>query len=250
MHTRNVAVTLVCATTDQTGADRVCAGLRAAGRRVALLEGAETDPRRAASAVDASEPALIALCESQALDGPKLRQVEGVLRARRGPQHALIRVDMSLSTSEQIAGIERAIEAMVRNRGSLARTRGGSEGVLLREVVPVHEISGLAMPVVRLAPGEELDGDTQRIELPDTPKRAELVRRRKAVRELERRHPLQTLSSASSACSTNSSSSTSSSSRLPLPRREFEIEPLTIALVVGAGLLAVLASVSLSGALG
>ncbi|HLT38285.1 MAG TPA: hypothetical protein VK034_18495, partial [Enhygromyxa sp.] len=138
---------------------------------------------------------------------------------------------------------QRAVEAFAANSGRIVR-RPSSESRKLREVLPVKEISSLAMPVVRLDPHEELDGDTTRIQLPDNPKSAELSRRRRAARERERERERIT-----------ARANARRETVLPPPIQQpaaldedaAKLDRMMVVMIVGAGILAVLAALTFSG---
>lgn len=242
METRKVVVTLVCASADAESLDDVVDGLSAAGREVGLVSGVDSQPRRVGEAIErCGEQGLIVVCTSSRLDGPNLRKVEGLFSARRGPKHAMIRIDVSTPTAENIAAIQRAIDAFVSSQGRIVRRRS-SEGQRLREVVSVGDVPSLALPVVRLSDGEELEGDTRRIQLPDNPKSAELSRRRRAARERQAERERITASHRTFEDSQEPAST-------PGPPVEAEkLDRMVLLMIIGVGLLAVVAALTLSGA--
>ena len=64
---------------------------------------------------------MIVVCTSRRLEGPELRKVEGVFGARRGPDHALIRVEVAHSSAEIVVAVQRALEAFAANHGRIVR---------------------------------------------------------------------------------------------------------------------------------
>lgn len=240
MNPRKVAITLVCAGEDEPALASVIDRLRAAKLEAELVPGVDQQPRRVGEALDrCGEWGVVVACTSKHLDGPELRKVEGVFSARRGPNHAIIRVDVGLSIQEIVAAITRAVEAFAANSGRIRRPT--SEARKLREVIPVR-VSSLAMPVVRLEPHEELDGDTTRIQLPDNPKSAELSRRRRAVKERERERERIT------ARTKTLESDSPSQARPPnLEEDAAKLDRLMVVMIIGAGVLAVLAALTFSG---
>ncbi|NJK31968.1 MAG: radical SAM protein [Deltaproteobacteria bacterium] len=113
----------------------------------------------------------------------------------------------------------------------------------LREVVHIGDRVAISLPAVRLAPNELLDGDTTRIELPDNAKSAELLRRRKAVKERSgsrTRKPDET--SSSSGISTISLTSLTAPANAPV-----RWDRNAILLLLGVAVLAILAALSLGG---
>lgn len=237
MDARKVVVTLVCATADAEALDDVVDGLSASGREVGLVLGIDEQPRRVAEALERMGPAgLLVVCTGPRLDSANMRKIEGMFSARRGPNHALIRVDVGLPTGEMIAAIQRALDAFVANQG---RVRRESTSDPKREKI-VGVPKSLALPVVRLEAGEELDGDTRRVQLPDNPKAAELSRRRRVARERERERERITQSHR-----------VLDEDLLP-PRPEPTADEagsewVMIAVVIGAGILAVIGALMFSG---
>lgn len=235
MDIRKVVVTLVCAAADREALDDVVDGLAATGRDVGIVSGVDEQPRRMGEALDRSDSGLVVLCTSPRLDAALLRKIEGLFSARRGPNHAMVRVDVGQPPTETIAAIQRALDGFLASQGRVVRRSAGQNQ---REVV--REISSLALPVVRLSPGEELDGDTRRIQLPDNPKSAELSRRRKAARERERERERITSTNRTLGASDGEQSTRA-------PASEANTDRMMLALVVGAGLLAMLAALMFSG---
>lgn len=238
MDARKVVVTLVCATADREALDDIVDGLSATGRDVGIVAGVDEQPRRMGDAIDrCGESGLVVLCTSARLDAPTLRVIEGLFSARRGPSHAMVRVDVGHSPTETIAAIQRALDGFLASSGRVVRRP--TTGTSLREVV--SHVSSRAMPVVRLSPSEEIDGDTRRIELPDNPKAAELSRRRKVARERERERERITGVNRSLTPADLEQAGRQGSSSEPNADR------VMIMLVVGAGVLAVLAGLMFSG---
>jgi hypothetical protein len=253
MDPRKIAVTLVCASDDEQLLEPVLDRLRAAHFEAELVSGVDRQPRRVGEALDrGGEWGVIVVCVSKRLDGPELRKVEGVFSARRGPNHAIIRIDVTQAEHEMAATISRAVEAFAANQGRIVR-RPITESRRLREVIPVNDVSSLAMPVVRLEPHEEIDGDTSRIQLPDNRKSAELSRRRKVARERERERerivervarrdfdedeePEAKVERAAAPTVTSPT----------LDEDAAKLDRMMIVMIVGAGVLAVLAALTLS----
>ncbi len=239
MDARKVVVTLVCAAADREALDDVVDGLSASGRDVGIVAGVDEQPRRMGEAIDRGDSGLVVLCTSPRIDQGTLRKIEGLFSARRGPNHAMVRVDVGQQPSETIAAIQRALDGFLASQGRVVRRSSGQN---TREVV--RDVSSLALPVVRLNPGEEIDGDTRRIQLPDNPKSAELSRRRAAARERERER--ERITSAHRSL-TAEDAEPGSSKTSPGDVSDASYDHLTIALVVGAGVLAVLAALMFSG---
>ena len=244
MDTPKVAVTLVCAADDKDELDDVDDGLSAAGREVALISGVDKDPRLVGEAIDSGEFGLVVAITSSRLDPAALRKVEGLFSARRGPNHAMVHVDVGGSPSEIIAAIQRAIEAFVSSHGRVVR-RTTREGDNLREVV--SGIDSLALPAVRLPAGEEIEGDTRRIHLADSPKAAELSRRRKAARERERERERITRSHEALSQTRDEIADARGVSDAEMRRDEARLDRMMVAMIIGAGVLAVLAALTFSG---
>lgn len=241
MDARKIVVTLVCASADREALDDIVDGLSATGRDVGIVAGVDEQPRRMGDAIDrCGEAGLVVLCTSARIDAPTLRVIEGLFSARRGPGHAMVRVDVNQSPSETIAAIQRALDGFLASQGRVVRRQTtGTGGQSLREVV--SHISSRAMPIVRLSPSEEIDGDTRRIQLPDNPKAAELSRRRKVARERERERERITAVNRSLTPTDVEQSEAQTSSGEPNADR------MMILLIVGAGVLAVLAGLMFSG---
>jgi hypothetical protein len=245
MEPRKVAVTLVCAADDEAALEPVLERLRAGGYEAELIASVDETPRRVGEALDHSGEwgMIVVACVSKHLDGPELRKVEGVFGARRGPNHAIVRVDISQPRAEIVAAIQRAVDAFAANSGRLRRPT--SESRKLREVIPVTDISSLALPVVRLEPHEEIDGDTTRIQLPDNPKSAELSRRRRAARERERER--ERITERSSGKPQQPSPEPSAAPPPSVDEDAAKLDRMMIVMIIGAGILAVLAALSVSG---
>jgi hypothetical protein len=237
MDARRVVVTLVCATADREALDDVVDGLSATGRDVGIVAGIDEQPRRMGDAIDrCGEAGLVVLCTSPRVDAAALRVIEGLFSARRGPGHAMVRVDVGQPPTETIAAIQRALEAFLASQGRIVRRP--TTGQISREVV--SHVSSRAMPVVRLSPTEELDGDTRRIQLPDNPKAAELSRRRKVARERERERERITSAQRSLTPADLTQAGRPSAS-------EPNADRMMIMVLVGAGALAVIAGLMFAG---
>ncbi|NVB39012.1 hypothetical protein G6O69_14310 [Pseudenhygromyxa sp. WMMC2535] len=224
MDRRKVAVTLVCAAADEAVVEAVVLGLRARGRDVALIVGVDEEPRRVAEGVERSAAGLVVACESANLDGPAMRKVEGVFSARRGPKHGFVRLDISQRTHAMIAGVERAIAGFGRSHGQVRRRP--TVDLHLREIVQLDESSNIALPVVRLAASEALDGDTGRIEAPVRSRAS--FESRAGAHEEEPVHPASTIELALRAA--------------PLSAADKQRERLLVVLVICAGTAAILAA--------
>jgi hypothetical protein len=232
MDARKVVVTLVCATADRESLDDVVDGLSATGRDVGIVAGVDEHPRRMGDAIDrCGSSGLVVLCTSVRIDAPTLRSIEGLFSARRGPNHAMVRVDISQPPTETIAAIQRALDGFMASQGRVRRPITGPSS---REVIG---------PVL-LTPGEEIEGDTRRIQLPDNPKSAELSRRRKAARERERERERITGANRSL---TQADLEPSDASAMHDDSSEPNPDRMMILLLVGAGALAVLAALMFSG---
>jgi hypothetical protein len=240
MDARKVVVTLVCATADRESLDDVVDGLSATGRDVGIVAGVDEHPRRMGDAIDrCGSSGLVVLCTSVRIDAPTLRSIEGLFSARRGPNHAMVRVDISQPPTETISAIQRALDGFMASQGRVRRPTAGQSS---REVI--GPVLSRALPAVRLTPGEEIEGDTRRIQLPDNPKSAELSRRRKAARERERERERITGANRSL---TEADLEASDPSAMQDDSSEPNPDRMMILLLVGAGALAVLAALMFSG---
>lgn len=230
MDPRKVAITLVCAAKDEAVLDPIIERLRADNYEAELVPGVDHQARRVGEAIErCGEWGMIIACTSEHLAEPELRAVEGVFSARR-PNHAIVRVDASVAQGEIVSAILNAVEAFASSQSRIVR-RATSES---------RKLSSLALPVVRLAPEEEIDGDTTRIQLPDNPKSAELSRRRRAARERERERER----------ITERSTANRPPRRKTLPpvseaanEDSAKLDRLMVVIIIGAGILAVLAGV-------
>ena len=149
MDPRKIAISLVCAAEDEQAVALVLDKLRAADYEAELIADVDRQPRRLGEALDRSgEWRVIVACVSKHLDGPALRKVEGVFSACRGPNHAIVRVDIGLAKHEVAASIQRAVEAFAANQGRIVR-RQSSEPGKMREVVPISD--EIARPIIRQA---------------------------------------------------------------------------------------------------
>lgn len=245
---RKVVVTLVYASQDEDTADDIADGLRSAGREVALVAGVDEQPRVIGDALECcGKHGLVVLCTSAALDGPLLRKAEGLFSARRGPGHAMVRIDLANSVNDNVAAIARAYEGFVSSQGRITR-RSSGEGPTRREFVTVKGGDSVTRPVVRLPPGEGLEGDTRRIDLPDNPKSKELARRRRVVRERAREReritgvhdPVKDTIPADLGLGFGDGQAS-------IEHDEARLDRMIIAVAVGAGILAGLAAWSLAG---
>jgi len=183
MDVSEVAIALTCASADVATLEPIARALRSDGRSVVLIDGLQREPRNLSAGIEAcGHNGLIVVAESANLDGPAIRRVEGVFAVRRGPEHVLVRLDLSLPQAALIHCIRqaaRSIDIGEKRRPPLRHTQTGSH-VALREFV-TRELSGMSMPVVRLAPEEVLEGDTDRIQLADNPFSAERIRQHRAA---------------------------------------------------------------------
>ncbi len=247
-----VAVTLICASADEPMLGALVERLRAAGTRARVVSGAERDVRSIGNAIDEVRGrGLFIVCLAKHLDEPATRRVEGMYAARRGPLHRLIRIEvLGRSPVVLVTRIRRECEDIARMDERAVPIETDEPALHLREVVQVGERVAISLPAVRLSPGEELDGDTMRIDLPDTAKSAELMRRRKALRERERERAR----GRGGQIADEGEPGSTASGRVPTMTGTGLHEPVgfvwdrnTISLVVGVAVLAVLAALSLGG---
>ena len=119
-----VVVTLVCTHADEDEVDDIVDGLRASGRKTKLVAGLADRPRAMAEAIERSgEWGLIVLCASPRLSEDTRRKAEGMFSARRGPNHAMVRVDLGQGTGDCVAAISRERWLMYFERTSPASSR-------------------------------------------------------------------------------------------------------------------------------
>ena len=246
MNPRKVAVTLVCADSDVPTLEPVVERLRGNGYDVELVGGVDTQPRKVGEALDrCGARGVVIACTGRRLDGPAMRKIEGVFGARRGPDHALVRVELSPNRAELTAAVQRATEAFAANQGRLLRPP--PDGSPTREVIPVAGLASVAMPVVRLSTQEPLEGDTARIHLVDNPKAAELSRRRRAAREHEHERGHAAREVALPIPDTAPTLPPSLTEQMHADAAK--LDRMMVAMIVGAGVIAVLAALSFSGTL-
>jgi hypothetical protein len=233
---RAIAVTLISAAEHQAVLAGLIKRLDAGGERVHLIIEGERELERLIDRVEAiGERGLFVRCEGECADELLLRRLEATLARFGGPGHKLIRLDLlGRSPTVLATRIERECEALAKLELEPARKPPPSA---LAPGTGQH--AAISVPAIRLEPGEQLDGDTLRIDLPDTPKLAELARRRKALRE--RKDPPRARERVE--VPTHELGSSAGARSLVLDRR-------MIALLIGAALLAVLISLLLSGTLG
>jgi hypothetical protein len=232
---RAIAVTLISAAEHQAVLAGLIKRLDAGGDRVELIVEGERELERMIERLDAiGERGLFVRCEGELADELLLRRLEATLARFGGPGHKLIRLDLlGRSPTVLATRIERECEALAKLELEPARKPPPSA---LAPGTGQH--AAISVPAIRLEPGEQLDGDTLRIDLPDTPKLAELARRRKALRDKKeaKRSP-----AADVVAHENSTS---------MADRSLVLDRRMLALLIGAGLLAVLMSLVLSGTLG
>ena len=230
-----VVVTLVCTYADEDEVDDIVDGLRALGRKAKLVAGLEQRPRLMADAVEGcGEWGLVVLCSSPRLGEEQRRKAEGMFGARKGPNHAMVRVDLGLGVSESVAAIERAYEGFVSSQGRIRRRTQSENNPVMRELVPSAGDTSATGPAVRLEPGTALDGDTDRIPLSSVPKPKAGSKERALGRER----------GGSPKGRLETSRREPGRSRAAKERDEQRLDRMMIMIIIGAGLLAVLAALS------
>lgn len=231
-----IAVTLICSTEHETALSGLMRRVELAGFSLRVVFDGQREPERVAELLDqVGERGLFVLCESEQTDELGFRRIESVLAKHGSALHRLIRLDlMDRSPTVLVTRIVRECEA-------LAELESATESHVRpppSKLAPIDELPGISLPAIRLEPGEQLDGDTLRIDLPDSPKLAELARRRKALRERGHgpaRLPSQELGSTATG---------------RLLGREPALDRKAVLLLAGAALLAVLIALVVSGTLG
>lgn len=236
-----VVVTLVCTHADEDEVDDIFDGLRAVGREAELIVGIEQQPRLIADAIERSgDWGLIVLCSSPRLSEDACRKAEGLFSARRGPNHAMVRVDLSQGVAASVAAISRAYDGFVSSRGRIGRRSLDEHRPKLAEHVCVGDSA--VRPIVRLSAKQRGDDPDSPQTLDDSAS-SELSRRRRAARAREREQD----SPRSTHTRTPSKEyGVGAGSRAALQRDENRLDRMMIVLIVGAGLLAVLAALSLA----
>lgn len=234
-----VVVTLVCTYADEDEVDDIVDGLRALGRTAKLIAGLERRPRLMADAVEGcGEWGLLVLCSSPRLSEEQRRMAEGMFSARKGPNHAMVRVDLGLGVGESVAAISRAYEGFVSSQGRIRRRTISESNPGMRELVPSAGDTSATRPAVRLEPGAALDGDTDRIPLADV---AKATAKAKAEQSPE---PRPAKSERPRPRKQDTSLLEAGASRAALERDEQRLDRTMIIMIIGAGLLAVLAALS------
>lgn len=177
-----IAVTLICAAEHEPILVGLIRRLELTGLPLQVLFDGQREPERVAEVIAIiGERGLFVLCESGQPDELGFRRIEGALARHGSAQHRLIRLDL-LGRSPMVL-----VTRIVRECEELAKLESvrdmSSRKPAPVELPPTAEHPGISLPAIRLEPGEQLEGDTMRIDLPDSPKLAELARRRKALRE-------------------------------------------------------------------
>ncbi|MFV8752696.1 hypothetical protein ACNOYE_19280 [Nannocystaceae bacterium ST9] len=231
-----VAVTLICAAEQEAALTGLIQRIELAGLPLRVLFDAQREPERVVEVIEAiGERGLFVICESEPIDELGFRRVEGAIARHGTPLHRLIRLDV-FGRSPRVL-----VTRIVRECEELAKLESPQRGKPPpAELAPVDEQAGISLPAIRLEPGEQLDGDTLRIDLPDSPKLAELARRRKALRERGQgpaRLPAHDVGSTAAG-------------KLLEREREFEFDRKTLLMLIGAALLAVLVALVVSGGFG
>ncbi|EDM75909.1 hypothetical protein PPSIR1_25061 [Plesiocystis pacifica SIR-1] len=179
---KEVALVLAGATQDAELVRALARALAEQDQAATVLVGVDEAPERVLQVL--AEPkrwTLLFACESEALDGPHMGRVEAVFNSARSHRQFLVRLDVSHDLNLQSSSVLNVLDTFCTNSGRFRRRRSPGD-LQLRELLPINDSSSLAMPVVRLGADEVLDGDTARLQLPDIPVAAELIRRRKAAR--------------------------------------------------------------------
>ncbi len=236
-----IAVTLICAAEHQAALAGLIHRLELAGMPPRVLFDGVREPERVLETLAEVGPrGLFVICEGSQVDELGFRRIEGVIRKQGGRSHRLIRLDLSSrSPMVLVTRIVRECEALAELDDQLANQLANQTKPEPARLAPVDEQAGISLPAIRLEPGEQLDGDTLRIDLPDSPKLAELARRRKALRE--RDHGPARLPG-------NEVGSSRVDGLLEPPPGGLDRKALV--LLVGAALLAVLIALIVSGTLG
>jgi hypothetical protein len=240
----DIAITLICTAEHEPALVGLIRRLELAGLPLHVLFDAQREPERVADMIAIlGERGLFVLCESGQTDELGFRRIESTLARHGTALHRLIRLDL-LGRSPMVL-----VTRIVRECEELAKLEASLANQVPTPIAPVDEHPGISLPAIRLEPGEQLEGDTMRIDLPDSPKLAELARRRKALRDRglgPARMPEQDLGSGAAG-------------QLPerdawLGRRVIvrvrRLDRKVVLLLVATGLLAVLVGLAASGTFG
>jgi hypothetical protein len=240
---RAIAVTLISAAEHQAVLAGLIKRLDAGGERVHLIVEGEQELDRLIARVEAvGERGLFVRCEGEVADELLLRRLEATLARFGGPGHKLIRLDLlGRSPTVLATRIERECEALAKLELEPGRKPPPSA---LAPGTGQH--AAISVPAIRLEPGEQLDGDTLRIDLPDTPKLAELARRRKALRG-RGQGPAEPRRREGHADDVDLPAHASGSS---VAQRAPTLDARTLGLLLAAALLAVLLALIVSGTIG
>lgn len=233
---RSIDVTLIGAAEHEAALTGLLERLERSGWRAQRIHETELE-RITERIVEVGERGLFVRCEGEHADELTLRRIESVLAKQGGPGHRLVRLDL-LGRSPAVLATRIARECEALAELELAPARKPPPSSLSPEG---EEQAAISVPAIRLAPGEQLDGDTLRIDLPDTPKLAELARRRKALRERGQAPARAELPAHHDVGS--SAAGRVLDHRPPLDRR-------TLALLIAAALVAVLLALVVSGTIG
>jgi hypothetical protein len=233
-----IAVTLICTSEHEATLSGLLRRIEAAGFPVRVVFDGQRELDRIVAVLDEiGERGLFVLCEIGQTDELGFRRIESTLARHGTDLHRLIRLDL-LGRSPTVLStrIARECEELAKLE-SLASVTSEVRPPPSK-LAPIDELPGISLPAIRLEPGEQLDGDTLRIDLPDSPKLAELARRRKALRERGQgpaRLPAQELGSTAAG---------------QLLQRDRGLERNTLLLLAGVALLAVLIALIVTGTLG
>jgi hypothetical protein len=233
-----IAVTLICTAEHEAALAGLLRRLELAGLQPGVLFDAQREPERVVEVVQTvGARGLFVLCESGQADELAYRRLESTIAKHGTALHRLIRIDLlARSPMVHVTRIVRECEELAK----LAPPHDPSSRPPPAELAPTDEHAGISLPAIRLAPGEQLEGDTMRIDLPDSPKLAELARRRKALRE--RGHGPARLPE-------NEADSTAAG-RLLEPEGAKKLDRKVVVFVTAVAMLAVLLGLTLGGAFG
>jgi hypothetical protein len=177
-----IAVTLICTAEQRAAIEGLIPRLELAGLSPQVLFDAQREPERVAEVIDSiGERGLFVLCESGQTDEFSFRRIESAIAKHGTALHRLIRLDL-LGRAPMVL-----VTRIARECEELAKLESPStpsgEKPPPTELAPTDELAGISLPAIRLEPGEQLEGDTLRIDLPGSQKLIELARQRKALRE-------------------------------------------------------------------
>ncbi len=162
----------------------------------------------------------------------------------------MVRIELGQSVGDSVAAISRAYEGFVSSRGRIGRRSIDDDSPKLRDVVAVRDPNAADSSVARFDTSASRSAGRVPVEAvepaapakPEDPRAKELSRRRKAARKREREGH----SKASGAAPRDEFGLELLGPRAALQREGDRFDRMMILMLIGAGVLAVLAAFGLS----